>query len=125
MNWGILMLVIYMMVAAAVVLGFLYFFFFIEEDKPEPADPDRLLEAEFALDDVYEEVEKAMSKYPPFNSAHEGYSVLAEEVDELWEEVKVKQGNRDVDKLYAEAKQVAAMAVRFMVDIANEKGGQK
>lgn len=78
-----------------------------------------------ALGVIREEVAKAMAKYPPFNSAHEGYAVLLEEVDELWEHVKVKQGNRDVTAMYHEAKQVAAMAIRFMIDLGNEASGQK
>ena len=35
------------------------------------------------LDDVAAELNRAL-KWPPFNSAHEGYAILAEEVDELW-----------------------------------------
>jgi hypothetical protein len=51
------------------------------------------------------------------NSAHEGYAVLAEEVDELWDHVKVQQGKRDVVEMTYEAVQVAAMALRFIVDV--------
>lgn len=51
------------------------------------------------------------------NSAHEGYAVLAEEVDELWDHVKVKQGKRDIPEMTYEAVQVAAMALRFIVDV--------
>jgi lipid II:glycine glycyltransferase (peptidoglycan interpeptide bridge formation enzyme) len=49
-----------------------------------------------------------------FSSAHEGYAVILEELDELWELVKGHgEGYRNVAK--AEAKQVAAMAVRYML----------
>lgn len=77
-----------------------------------------------ALADVVTEVELATEKFPPFNSAHEGFAVLKEEVDELWDEVKVKQGARDVDKMRKEAVQVAAMAIRFIADICTETTGQ-
>ncbi len=70
------------------------------------------------LDDVQREVIKAANKYPPFNSAHEGYAVLLEEVDELWAEVKRKQGERNPEALIDEAIHVAAMAARFVVEIA-------
>lgn len=70
------------------------------------------------LCNVEVEAEHAMSKYPPFNSAHEGYAVLLEEVDELWQEVKRKQSERDSDALMCECIQVAAMAARFAADIA-------
>jgi hypothetical protein len=39
--------------------------------------------------EVLEELERAESKFAPFNSSHEGYAVLLEEVDELWEIVKL------------------------------------
>jgi hypothetical protein len=75
-----------------------------------------------ALLQVHAEAERAGKIFAPFNSAHEGYAVLAEEVDELWQHVKVKQGKRDVEAMIAEAKQVAAMALRFMVDLQGERG---
>ena len=43
---------------------------------------------------------------------HEGYAIIKEELDELWEEIKSK--NRTPTNLYIEAMQVAAMGVRFM-----------
>ena len=60
----------------------------------------------------------ASASFPKFNSAHEGYAVLLEEVDELWEEVKKKE--KDEDAMFVEAKQVAAMALRFLYDICGE-----
>lgn len=76
-----------------------------------------------AMKAVGAEIDKAITKYPAFNSAHEGFAVLKEEVDELWDEVKVKQGERDVEVMIGEAIQVAAMAIRFIVDIGGR--GQK
>lgn len=61
----------------------------------------------------------ASSNHPPLNSAHEGYAILKEEVDELWDEVKKKPNKRLRTRMYDEAKQIAAMAVRFMVDCAS------
>jgi head-tail adaptor len=58
-------------------------------------------------------------KWPAMNSAHEGFAVLAEEVDELWEHVKTRQDKRDLEATLKEATQVAAMAVRFMMDVCN------
>lgn len=63
----------------------------------------------------------ATKKFGSFHSAHEGYAVLKEEVDELWEIVKQKQGNRDPEAMKKEATQVAAMGFRFLVDIALNK----
>jgi len=66
-----------------------------------------------ALYDVVEELEKATKKFGSFSNMHEGYAVLLEEVDELWDEVK---GN-DKEKALKEAVQVAAMALRFIIDL--------
>lgn len=81
---------------------------------------DSILET---VDPIVVEVLKAENKYPAFNSAHEGFAVLLEEVDELWDEVKVKQGKRDVAAMRLEAVQVAAMAIRFLRDVC-DFGGQ-
>lgn len=69
------------------------------------------------IGEVEVEVAAAVAKYPPFNSAHEGYSILHEELDELWDEVKVKQAEHDFVAMRKEAIQVAAMAVRFAMDV--------
>lgn len=75
--------------------------------------------------EVLDEVRKASKNWPKFNSAHEGYAILLEEVDELWDEVKVNQKRRDLIKMRSEAKQVAAMAIRFMGDCCDEINGRK
>jgi hypothetical protein len=66
--------------------------------------------------DLERELDFATSEFPPMNSAHEGYAVLLEEVDELWDHVKAKQKSRDIVGMKKEAIQVAAMALRFVND---------
>lgn len=75
--------------------------------------------------DSYEEAEKAMNNWPAFNSAHEAFAVLAEEVDELWDHVKTNQKKRDIEAMKKECIQVAAMALRFALEICNEEKGRK
>ena len=58
--------------------------------------------------DIRNEMEEAVLNFGGFNSWHEGYGVLLEEVNELWDEIKTK--NHDIEKIYHEAIQVAAMA---------------
>ena len=70
---------------------------------------------EAAILDVLEEIRSARATHAPMRGAHEGYAVLLEEVDELWDEVKDRR--RDVAKMRREAVQVAAMAVAFMVEV--------
>jgi hypothetical protein len=64
---------------------------------------------------VLNEVEKATKKFPPFNSSHEGFAILKEEVDELWDEVKLH--DRNYSNMQMEAVQTAAMAIRFLIDM--------
>lgn len=71
------------------------------------------------------EMEKAQANWPAFNSAHEGFAVLKEEVDELWEHVKTNQKKRDIEAMYKEAIRVAAMAMRFAQEVCNEEVGRK
>ncbi len=80
---------------------------------------------EVALNDIFDEVESATSSWPPFNSCHEGFAVLLEEVDELKEHVRTNQKRRDMDAMRKEAIQVAAMAVRFAIELCNEERGRK
>jgi len=70
-----------------------------------------------ALNQIIEEFNVASLKFPPFHSAHEGFSVLKEEVDELWDEVKGHRSIENFNRMRAEAVQVAAMALRFIVDV--------
>lgn len=71
---------------------------------------------------VWEEMLKATAKYKPFNSAMEGYAVILEEVDELWDLIKAgKQGTRDKKKMLKEACQISAMALRYMLDICGDE----
>lgn len=75
-----------------------------------------------SVKEVEREIDRAGTAYPPFNSAHEGFAILLEEVDELWDLVKVKQSKRDIEAMKAEAIQIAAMAVRFIEDCCEPDG---
>ena len=76
---------------------------------------------EKALELADAELRSAISRYPAFHSAHEGYAVLLEEVDELKDEVWKSPRKRDYEAMHAEAVQVAAMALRFIVDVTLPK----
>jgi len=73
---------------------------------------------ETAIELVTEELNRASAKFGPMLSFHDGHSVIREEFEELWEEVRKR--NPDNDKLIKEAVQVAAMAIRFLVDLCEE-----
>lgn len=67
---------------------------------------------------VAAELSRACEAFPtPQNSAHEGFAILAEEVDELWEIVKQKQTARDPAAMLKELVQIGAMAQRMAEEI--------
>ena len=74
------------------------------------------------LVDIQKEAEIAIARHGSFLSPHEGWACIYEEVDELWEVIrKVKNRSDRPTGLTLEAIQVAAMALKFLVDF----GGQE
>lgn len=71
---------------------------------------------EHLLWDVEVELSNALTRFAAFNSAHEGWAVIREEVDELWGEVKANRGSGAEAR--AEAIQIAAMALRYVLDVS-------
>lgn len=63
---------------------------------------------------VLDELQRASRKHGPIHSTHEGYAVIQEELDELWDAVKAN----DLPHALLEAEQVAAMAIRFISDLS-------
>jgi len=71
--------------------------------------------------EIAEEAQRADTLHPPMHSLHEGYALILEELDELWEKVKAAKNIDDRPLgLTEEATQVGAMALRFL----SEFGGQ-
>lgn len=91
-----------------------------------PAPPvDDSLAMHLALGDVAYETMRARAKWPAFRSAHEGYAIALEEVDELWAHVKRKPVDRDLDAMRTEAIQAAAMLVAFAAECCGEETGRR
>jgi hypothetical protein len=61
------------------------------------------------------EIKRARELHGNVNSAHEGYAVILEELDEFWEEVRKKIP--DKDKMIAELVQIAAMCQKTAEDV--------
>lgn len=71
-----------------------------------------------AANEVYREVLRAKTMFKEnFHNQHEGYAVILEELDELWEEVKKNQKNYDIAAQRKEAIQCAAMCIRFIAEL--------
>ena len=67
---------------------------------------------------IQAEHDKAKKKYTQnFTSNHEGFAVLKEEVDELWDEVKRKHPSNE--QMREEAIQIGAMALRFLNELTH------
>jgi hypothetical protein len=70
-----------------------------------------------AVTGVLAEFHRASDLHPKFNSAHEGYAVILEEMDEL--KAEVWKRHHDPALMRKEAVQVAAMALRFLTDVCS------
>jgi hypothetical protein len=73
-------------------------------------------ESDFA-GDVRRELARARANHSPMNSLHEAYSVILEELDELWEQVRLKREERHRGQIYRELVQISAMAERAATDL--------
>lgn len=80
----------------------------VEAEKPRS-------NLDLALESIKTEYYRAQRKHGDtlFNSTHEGYAVLKEEVDEMWDEIKADEVSRSVE----ECIQVGAMAVKYIVSV--------
>ena len=72
-----------------------------------------------ALEEVVEELLSAVKAFPDFRSRHEGIAIVEEEFLEFREAAMWPHKNKG-DDAYTEAKQLAAMCIRYMVDIGRE-----
>ena len=66
-------------------------------------------------EEVLKELEMACEHFKSFRNSHEGYAVILEELDELWDAIKDKKCSLEDQR--KEAIQVAAMAMRFIFDL--------
>jgi hypothetical protein len=71
--------------------------------------------------DIFEEVCDQMARdarrYGTFHSDHEAYAVALEELDEVWEQVKRREADRDRGFLRHELIQVAAVCLRWATQL--------
>lgn len=68
------------------------------------------------------ELGKAQRVCPPMASAADGFAVILEELEELKAHVFTNPNRRNNDAMRAEAVQIAAMALRFIIDVCDEPG---
>ena len=69
-----------------------------------------------SAEEVLNELQRAKAIWKDdFKNYHEAYAVILEEVDELWDEIKKK--NQDKEKIRKEAIQSAAMLLRLITEL--------
>ena len=69
---------------------------------------------EDAFDAVRIEMMRSQQERGPFNSWHEAYAVIKEELDELWDSIKADDPDPE------EALQIAACATRLLIDLCTD-----
>lgn len=84
----------------------------IRNDKLKKFNKTNIELLKQAVHYAVQELINASYTYKKFNSTHEGWAILKEEVDEMWDEIK----NNEKDLAREEAIQVAAMALRYLMD---------
>lgn len=83
---------------------------------PDCGDSMSYAITEAVLFEIEEEFKRAERKHPEFPAtAHHGYAVILEEVDELWDAIK----RHDGEGARKECVQVAAMCLRFLNNVKN------
>ena len=75
-------------------------------------DMNNVTNLEGAFEAVKNELLQANKTHPLFTTRHEGYAVLLEEVDELWDDVKCNAPSMGPQ---SECVQIAAMAIKMLI----------
>jgi ribosomal protein L7/L12 len=70
---------------------------------------------------VAHELRRARAAHAPAGSVEHAYAVIADEVDEFWDEVRRKGKDRDASALLLELVQIGAMAQRMAEDLGLTK----
>ena len=71
------------------------------------------------IEKIIEESKNSRDHYGPFNSTHEAYGVLMEEVEEFWHEVKTKDPDQKwkASRMISELIQVSSIAHRLAEEL--------
>lgn len=74
-----------------------------------------------ALELVKKEYERAAETHPQLHSPHEGLAVIEDQFEDLKKQVFLPRYKRNPTEMQKEAIQVAAMAIRFIIDCTLNK----
>lgn len=76
------------------------------------------------LSAIVAEIERAKRHGERFASLHDGYAVILEELDEVWDITRQKRCERNELELRKEFIQIAAMAIKALGSMSNFIGGE-
>lgn len=79
--------------------------------------PDEIAQLDLALAKIRSEAIRARKIHEPFHSIREAHSVLQEEYEEFWDDVKADRLNPAI----AEAIQVGAVAARIIAEFTDNE----
>lgn len=72
-----------------------------------------VVKMQLILNQVMDELYRAVEHYKPFPTPHHGYGIIKEELDEAWDEIKRNDPKRTREEMI----QVASSAIRYLHDI--------
>lgn len=66
---------------------------------------------------IITEYNRTIIKNAPFHSTYEGWALIKQKVDNLWDEIKKEETGGSREAMLKEAAQIGAMAMRFIIDL--------
>lgn len=84
---------------------------------PRPLPPSRNRQIVLLAEQIAQETIRAEGLHREYASPHEGYAVIMEELDELWEHVRADTGRSHEAR--KEAIQIAATALRYALCVCH------
>jgi hypothetical protein len=70
-----------------------------------------------AVKEVLDLLSKELEERRSMLTMHDAYAKVLEELDELWDEIKLPANKRSLKAIRSEASQVAVRAIRLMIDL--------
>jgi hypothetical protein len=70
---------------------------------------------------IIPEYNQIIFKNPPLHNVHEGWAMLEQGVEQLWNEVKKDKSLRSDELMRKEAILIGATAMRFIIDLCMEE----
>jgi hypothetical protein len=87
------------------------------DESADAAIAQRLVDLDHAIADARKLASRNVARFRPFSSPHELYGVLAEEMAELFDEVRMREDRRSLQRLRAELIDIAVVALRGAAEV--------